>query len=160
MPPVNPNSVPLQLYGNWPGIDDPGKVRVNTAQVRAIANRLEAHLEDLLAADKGLHPPTPGAFGAWDAAKAFYPSARAGHDSLADQHSRILHALMDVIEKLHRVANVYDATEAELERRIAAVDKRLHVVPTADLSGHDTSPATPQRPGRSVANSLNPDGRN
>src|SRR4051794_1645331 len=98
MPPVNTGSVPLHLYGNWPGIDDPGHMRVNTSQIRAIAKRLQSHLEDLLAADQTLELPAQRAFGTWDAAQAFYPSVEAGHNSLAEQHSRVLHALMDMIK--------------------------------------------------------------
>ncbi|GAB3986984.1 hypothetical protein GCM10029978_103860 [Actinoallomurus acanthiterrae] len=159
MPPVNANSVPFQMYNSWPGIDDPGKLRVNTGQIRVAAKRLEGHLEDLLAATEQLKPPEPVAFGQWDAALSFQPSVAAGHQSLAEQHSRVLHALMSTIKKLHRAANVYDANEVDLERRIAAVDKHLSVQPSADLGGHDPSSA-PSKQEPTVPNSLNPDGRN
>ena len=43
-----------------------------------------------------------------------------------------------MIKKLHRSAHMYDAAEAELERRVAAVDKRMHAVPTTDLFQHGT----------------------
>jgi hypothetical protein len=128
---------------------------MNRTQVRALAARLTAHMEDLLSAHEGLKPASRSAYGAWDAAQQFYPSAQAGHETLVDQHSRILHALLDMVKKLHRSAQVYDAAEAELERRVAAVDKRLHAVTTTDLlqHGHSTAP-----PAAAVPNSLNPEG--
>ncbi|MCW2946640.1 MAG: hypothetical protein JWR24_3357 [Actinoallomurus sp.] len=160
MPPVDPGPVPLGAYNNWPGIDAPGHVRVNRTQLRAIARRLETHLEELLSADKDLKPVGQGAFGTWDAAQQFYPSMQAGHATLVDQHSRFLHAVMDMIKKLHRSAQAYDEVEAELERRIAEVDKRLNAVSTTNLGGHDTSSAGSSVPNTTVPNSLNPEGRN
>ncbi|GAB2865097.1 hypothetical protein GCM10027176_78560 [Actinoallomurus bryophytorum] len=156
MPPVDPGPVPLVAYRDWPGLDPSGHIKVDHAQVRAIAARLTAHLEDLLSADEDLKPASSTAYGAWDAAQRFYPSVQDGHATLVDQHSRFLHAMLDMIKKLHRTAQTYDATEAELERRIAAVDKRLQVVPTTDLLQHDSSSAPP---GAAVPNSLNPEGR-
>jgi hypothetical protein len=145
MPPVDPCSVPLGVYGNWPGIDEPGQVRVNRTRLRAIARRLEMHLEAMLSADKDLKPASQAAYGNWDAAQQFYPSVRAGHDALVDQHSRFLHAVMDMIKKLHRTAQAYDEAETDLEHRIREVDKRLNTAPIS------TSFASP--------NSLNPEGR-
>lgn len=158
MPPDDPRGVPRQTYGNWPGIEEPGQIHVSQTRLKAIAKRLQAHLEDLLAADEHLQLPPKAAFGQWDAAQAFFPSVQAGHEALADQHSRVLHSLMDMIKKLHRAAHMYDAAEADLERRIAAVDKRLHVQPSSSLAGHDPSPAR-HAPGTAVPNSLNPDAR-
>jgi hypothetical protein len=156
MPPVDPGPVPLVAYRDWPGLDPSGHIKINRSQVEAVAKRLTAHLEDLLSAHEGLRPASRSAYGTWDAAQQFYPSAHAGHATLVDQHSRVLHALLDMVKKLHRSAQVYDATEAELERRVAAVDKHMHAVTTIDLSqhGHSTAP-----PGATVPNSLNPEGR-
>jgi hypothetical protein len=156
MPPVDPGPVPLVAYRDWPGLDPSGHVKINRTQVEAVAKRLTAHLEDLLSAHEDLKPASQSAYGTWDAAQQFYPSAHAGHATLVDQHSRVLHALLDMVKKLHRSAQVYDATEAELERRVAAVDKHMHAVTTIDLSqhGHSTAP-----PGATVPNSLNPEGR-
>jgi hypothetical protein len=156
MPPVDPGPVPLGPYRDWPGLDPSGHVKMNRAQVRALATRLTAHLEDLLSAHENLKPAGRSAYGAWDAAQQFYPSAQAGHATLVDQHSRVLHALLDMVKKLHRSAQVYDAAEAELERRVAAVDERMHAVTTTDLFQHGRS-STP--PGGAVPNSLNPEGR-
>jgi hypothetical protein len=123
----NPGAVPPGLYGSWPGLDEKsGQVHVDRAKLRKLAERLERHLQEMLVADEKLKPPPPAAYGNWDAAKAFYPSIQAGHETLADQHSRFLHALMDTIKKLHRTAQMSDETEAELERRIASVDQRMH----------------------------------
>jgi hypothetical protein len=163
MPP-DPGPVPLSAYNNWPGIDAPGQVSVDRTQLRAIARRLETHLEELLSADKDLKPASQAAFGNWDAAQRFYPSVQAGHAALVDQHSRFLHAVMDMIKKLHRSAQAYDEAEADLERRIAEVDKRLNAVSTTNLFQHDTSSARPSVPNTSapnttVPNSLNPQGR-
>jgi hypothetical protein len=158
MPP-DPGLVPLSGYNTWPGVDAPGHIRVNRTQLRAIARRLEAHLEELLSADKDLKPASQAAFGNWDAAQRFYPSVQAGHAALVDQHSRFMHALLDMIKKLHRSAQVYDEAEADLERRIAEVDKRLNAVPTTNLFQHDTSSARSPMPDTSVPNSLNPQGR-
>ncbi|GAA0355467.1 hypothetical protein NE235_12150 [Actinoallomurus spadix] len=160
MPPVNANSAPRKTYNDWPGIDDPGRLRVDTSKIRAVAKRLEAHLEDLLNASEHLKLPDLRAFGTWDAALGFQPSVQAGHHALAEQHSRILHALLGEIHKLHQAANVHDANEANLARRIAALDKRLNVAPGGSVISHDPSttsaPPDSQSP---VANSLNPDGR-
>ena len=160
LPPGDQGPVPLRTYSDWPGIDQPGHVRVDRAKLKALATRLERHLEDLLAADGHLRLPDASAFGAWDAAQAFYPSVKTGHDALADQHSRVLHALMDMIKMLHRAAHTYDRTEAALERRIAAIDTRLHVASKNSLAGHDPSTAKTPDTGTTVANSLNPDARN
>jgi hypothetical protein len=122
---------------------------------RCRAKRLTAHLEDLLSAHEDLKPASQSAYGTWDAAQQFYSSAQAGHATLVDQHSRVLHALLHMVKKLHRSAQVYDAAEAELERRVAAVDKRLHAVTTTDLLQHGRSTAPP---GAAVPNSLNPEG--
>jgi hypothetical protein len=67
---------------------------------------------------------------------------------------------MDMIKKLHRSAQAYDEAEADLERRIAEVDKRLNAVSTTNLGGHDTSPAGRPVPNATVPDSLNPEGRN
>ncbi|MGH3377783.1 MAG: hypothetical protein ACRDP6_23920 [Actinoallomurus sp.] len=152
--PVDPELVSLGAYSNWPGIDAPGHLKIDCGQVKAIAARLEAHLEEMLSADKELKPAPPAAYGTWDAAQQFYPSVQAGHNALVEQHSRFLHATMDMIKKLHRSARVYDETEAELERRIAEVDKRLNVTPTKPFQ--TTSSSTPNA---TMPNSLNPEGR-
>jgi hypothetical protein len=156
MPPVDPGPVPLGPYHDWPGLDSSGHVKIDRARVKVLAARLTAHLEDLLSADRHLKPAGQTAYGAWDAAQQLYPSVQAGHATLVDQHSRFLHALLAMIKKLHRSVEVYDATEAELERRIAAVDKRLRAVSTTDLFQHDHSSAPP---GVAIPNSLNPEGR-
>ncbi|GLY73456.1 hypothetical protein [Actinoallomurus iriomotensis] len=156
MPPVDSGPVPLGVYRDWPGLDPSERVTMDRHQVRVIADRLTAHLEDLLSADEHLTPASQAAYGAWDAAQAFYPSAKSGHDTLVDQHSRFLHAVLDMIKKLHASAHIYDATESDLERRIAAVDKRLHAVPTTDLFQHDSSGSPPPT---APPNSLNPDAR-
>ena len=155
MPPVDPGPVPLGPYHDWPGLDSSGHVTIDRARVKALAARLTAHLEDLLTAHEDLKPASQSAYGAWDTAQQFYPSPMAGHETLVDQHSRVLHALLDMVKKLHRSAQVYDATEAELERRVAAVDKRLHAVTTTELLQHGRSTAPP---GAAVPNSLNPEG--
>jgi hypothetical protein len=156
MPPVDPGPVPLSVYGDWPGLDPSDHVTMDRHQVRVLAARLTAHLEDLLSADEHLRPASRAAYGAWDAAQQLYPSARSGHETLVDQHSRFLHALLDMIKKLHRSAHTYDAAEADLERRIAAVDKRLHAVPTSDLFSHSPNAAPPSA---AQPNALNSDGR-
>lgn len=156
MPAVDPGPVPLGPYRDWPGLDSSGHVKLDRTQVRTLANRLTAHLEDLLSAHEDLKPASQSAYGTWDAAQQFYPSAQAGHITLVDQHSRILHALLDMIKKLHRTAHLYDATEAELERRVAAVDKRMHAGTPTELLQHGHSAAPP---GAAVPNSLNPEGR-
>jgi hypothetical protein len=155
MPPVDPGPVPLGPYHDWPGLDSSGHVTIDRARVKALAARLTAHLEDLLTADEHLKPASQSAYGTWDAAQQFHPSAQAGHETLVDQHSRVLHALLDMIKKLHRSAEVYDAAEADLERRVAAVDKHMHAVTTNDLLQHGRSTASP---GAAVPNSLNPEG--
>jgi hypothetical protein len=129
---------------------------MDRTQVRALADRLTAHLEELLSAHQNLKPASQSAYGAWDAAQQFYPSTQAGHATLVDQHSRVLHTLLDMIKKLHRSAHEYDAAEAELQRRVAAVDKHLHAVTTTDLLLHGRSTAPP---GAAVPDSLNPEGR-
>ena len=159
MPPVDPGPVPLGVYNNWPGIHEPGHVKVNRTQLRAIARRLETYLEEMLSADKDLRPAPPAAYGDWDAARQFQPSVQAGHDALMDQHSRFLHAMMDMIKKLHRSAQAYDEAEAELEQRIAEVDKRMNVAPTIDLYQHGPASATSSKPSTVVPNSLSPEGR-
>ncbi|GAA4486066.1 hypothetical protein GCM10023191_011610 [Actinoallomurus oryzae] len=156
MSPVDQGPVPLGPYREWPGLDASAHAKMDRHQVRAIAERLTSHLEDMLTVDEHLKPASKAAYGAWDAAQAFYPSVQSGHDTLVDQHSRFLHAVLDMIKKLHASAHMYDATEADLERRIAAVDKRLHAVPTTDLFQHG-SPASP--PPTASPNSLNPDAR-
>jgi undecaprenyl pyrophosphate synthase len=144
MPPVDPRSVPLTAYGSWPGIDTPGRVRMNRTQLTTLARRLEAHLEEMLSADEDLQNAQvkPEAYGNWDAARALYPSIQTGHTALADQHSRVLHAVLDLIKNLHRSARIYDDSESDLERRIAEVDRRLNVGNLGDT----------------VPNSLNPQG--
>lgn len=154
MPPVDPYGVPLNVYGNWPGIDSPGQVRVNRTQLRAIARRLEHHLDEILTAHEDLKPAAAATYGRWDAAQDFYGSVKEGHETLVDQHSRFLHAVMDIIKKLHRSAQTYDDAESELERRIAQVDKRLNAVTTSERGGHGPSHSHPWRP--PAANSLNP----
>jgi hypothetical protein len=156
MPPVDPGPVPLSAYRDWPGLDPSGSITMDRHQVKVLATRLTRHLDDLLSADEHLSPASRAAYGAWDAAQQFYPSARSGHETLVDQHSRFLHALLDMIKKLHRSAQTYDAAEAELERRIAAVDKRLHAVPTSDLFHHSPDPSSPPA---APPDALNPDGR-
>jgi hypothetical protein len=157
MPPVDPRSVPLIAYGSWPGIDTPGRVRMNRTQLTAIARRLEAHLDEMLSADEDLQAAQvrPEDYGRWDAARALYPSIQTGHAALADQHSRFLHAILDLIKNLHRSARIYDESESELESRIAAVDRRLNVTPTSSLGGH----GPPYVPQTTPPNSLSPQGR-
>jgi hypothetical protein len=127
MPTDDPGPVPTGAYGGWPGIDEKsGQVYMDREKLKKLAVRLEHHLEDLLSAHQKLEPAPPAAYGKWDAAQAFYPSVQEGHRTLADQHGRFLHALMDMIKKLHRTAQASEDTEAELERRIASVDRRMH----------------------------------
>ena len=159
MPPVGPEQVPLTAYNSWPGIDSPGHVKIDRTQVKAIAARLEAHLEEMLAADKDLRPASSAAYGQWDAAQRFYPSVQAGHATLVDQHSRFLHAVMDMIKKLHRSAQMYDEAEADLERRIAEVDKRMNAVTTTNLGSHGPPSGRTADPSSVMPNSLNPEGR-
>jgi hypothetical protein len=112
----------------------------------------------MLPADKDLKPAPKAAYGSWDAAQQFYPSVQAGHAALIDQHSRFLHAVMDIVKKLHGTARAYDEAEAELERRIAAVDRRLNAATTSNL--YQLGPASaPPPPPRNVSNALNPEGR-
>ena len=152
MPPVDPFGVPSKVYWSWPGIESPGQVRVHRTQLKAVARRLERHLEEILSAHEDLRPAGSGAYGQWDAAQQFYSSVSEGHETLLDQHSRFLHAVMDIIKKLNRSAEMYDETESELERRIAAVDRDSHVDPSIERGGHG-----PARPWKSPApNSLNP----
>ena len=158
MPPVGPEQVPLTAYNNWPGIDARGHVKIDRARVRAIAARLEAHLEEMLSADKELRPTSQAAYGQWDAAQQLYRSVQTGHNALVDQHSRFLHATMEMIKKLHASAAAYDEAESELERKIAAVDKRLHVVPSNTIDSHSNRPPAPAHD-TTVPNSLNPEGR-
>lgn len=157
MPPVDAYGVPLDVYGNWPGIDSPGHVRVDRTQLRALARRLEHHLDEILSAHEDLKPAAPGAYGHWDAAQDFYGSVKEGHETLLDQHSRFLHAVMDMIKKLHRSAQMYDEAEAELERRIAEVDKHLNVQTTSERGDFGSSRGHPAKP--PAANALNPDRR-
>jgi hypothetical protein len=111
-------------YSNWPGVDEtPGEVHLDRAKLRTLAKRLEAHLDELLSA-KVVHAP-PEAYGGWNAARTLYPSIHTGERNLADQHRRVLHALMEMIKKLHRTAQMSEDTEAELERRIANVSKGI-----------------------------------
>lgn len=118
--------VPSGAYTSWP-VEDAGRGRsMDRAKLVTLAKRLESHLDDLLTADEKLLPGTPAAYGSWDAATAYYSSVQIGHLALIEQHSRVLHALMDMIKKLHRTAQVNDETEAELERRIATIDRRKH----------------------------------
>lgn len=144
MPPVDPRSVPPGAYGNWPGLNQTGRLRVDRARLRAIAKRLESDLEDLLDATKDLHQAsgTPdAAYGTWDAAQNLVPSIVKGRAVLADQHSAFLSEALNTIKMLRRTAQVYDDVEAELERRVAAVraqldgpsgSKRTTSPPTAD----------------------------
>jgi hypothetical protein len=124
MPPVDPGSTPITTYDSWPGIDSATQVRVHRDKLRAIADRLEAHLNELLKADAHLLAGgrlQPAAFGGWDAAKALAPSHRTGHDALVEQHTRFLSATLDIIKKLRQTAHVYDEHEAVLEARIREV---------------------------------------
>jgi hypothetical protein len=156
MPAVDPGPVPLGAYRNWPGLDASGHIEIDRTQVRAVASRLTAHLEDMLSADKDLRPADAAAYGNWDAAGQFYPSVQAGHATLMDHHSRFMHAVMDMIKKLHVSAQAYDDAESELERRIAAVDKRLKDLPATNLFQHGTSSPVPKT---AAPDSLNPEGR-
>lgn len=122
MPTDDPGPVSSGAYSSWPGLEvTSGHVHVDRVKLRILARRLEAHLEELLSAE--LAPAPQDAYGKWDAARNLYPSIHAGHQSLADQHARVLHALMDMIKKLHRTAQMSEDTEGELERRIANVSK-------------------------------------
>lgn len=156
MPPVDPGPVPLGAYRNWPGLDPAGHVEIDRIRVRAIASRLTSHLEEMLSADKDLRSAPQAAYGNWDAAQQLYPSVHAGHAALVDQHSRFMHVVLDMIKKLRISAHAYDDAEAELERRIAAVDKRLKDVSTTNLFQHGPPSITPKT---AVPNSLNPEGR-
>jgi hypothetical protein len=122
MPTDDPGPVSPGAYSSWPGLEaTSGQVHVDRAKLRTLARRLESHLEELLSA-KVVSAPED-AYGKWDAARNLYPSIHTGHQNLADQHTRVLHALMDMIKKLHRTAQMSEDTEAELERRIANVSK-------------------------------------
>lgn len=137
---------PLHVYANWPGIDSPGQVMVDRTRLKAVARRLEHHLDEILSAHEDLQPAGPRAYGQWDAAQDFYASVKEGHETLLDQHSRFLHAVMDMIKKLHRSAQIYDEVGFDLERRIAAVDRRLNVATTGDLGGRSPSGVRPSPP--------------
>lgn len=124
MPPSNP--VPRGPYLNWPGIDEkPGEVHIDRAKLQKLAARLQNHVEELLAVQP--NPVVPGSFGSWDAAMAFYQSFETGHNALVDQHGRVLLALMDMIKKLNQTAKAYDATEADLARRIAGIEHQIGI---------------------------------
>ncbi|MGI5323077.1 hypothetical protein [Actinomadura nitritigenes] len=155
MPPVDPRSVPPGAYGNWPGLHQTGELRVDRARLRAIAKRLESDLEELLDATKDLHQAssTPDtAYGTWDAAKALVPSVRRGHSVLVDQHSAFLFEALRTIKMLRRTAQAYDDAEAELERRVAAVQRRLQQDQTD--SGSPREPSPPAASPRSGPGSL------
>lgn len=124
MPTDNPGPVSPRAYSDWPGRHPKsGEVHLDREKLRALARRLEVHLEELLAAS--VVPAPREAYGRWDAAKNFYSSIHTGQQNLADQHRRVLHALMEMIKKLHRTAQMSQDTEAELERRIASVSKGI-----------------------------------
>ncbi|GAA0217552.1 hypothetical protein GCM10009527_012060 [Actinomadura nitritigenes] len=145
MPPVDPRSVPPGAYGNWPGLNQTGGLRVDRARLRAIAKRLESDLEELLEATKDLHQAngTPdAAYGTWDAATSLVPSIVRGRAVLADQHGRFLFEALNTIKLLRRTAQSYDDAESELRRRVAAIEKQLREAPWAS-----STPREPTKPG-------------
>ncbi|KAB2370790.1 hypothetical protein [Actinomadura montaniterrae] len=152
---MDPRSVPPGAYGTWPGLNQTGELRVDRTRLRAIAQRLESDLEELLEATKDLQRAvgTPDtAYGTWDAARALVPSIRRGHSVLADQHSAFLFEALRTIKLLRRTAQTYDDAEAELERRIAAVQRQLQQTQTD--SGSPRKPSPPTAPPRSGPGSL------
>ncbi|MFB4303745.1 hypothetical protein [Actinomadura sp. NTSP31] len=154
MPPVDPRSVPPGAYGNWPGLNQTGDLRVDRARLRAIAKRLESDLEEIIEASKELQraDADDAAYGTWDAAKALVPSIRRGHSVLADQHSAFLFEALRTIKMLRRTAQAYDDAEAELERRVAVVQRQLQQAQTD--SGSPGKPPSPVASPRSGPGSL------
>ena len=111
------------------------------------------------AAHEDLRTGAPATDGVLDAARDFYPSVEEGHKTLIDQHSRFLHAVMDMIKKIHRSAQMYDETESELERRIAEVDKHLRATESPAVLGEHGPLRGSSFASSSLKNALNPDGR-
>jgi hypothetical protein len=146
MPPVDPRSVPPGAYGTWPGLNQTGELRVDRTRLRAIAQRLESDLEELLEATKDLQRAvgTPdAAYGTWDAAQSLVPSVVKCRSVLTDQHGAFLAEALNTIKLLRRTAQVYDDAESELERRVAAVRIQLENTPDPTAPRTTDSP----RPG-------------
>ncbi|MBO2456597.1 hypothetical protein [Actinomadura violacea] len=146
MPPVDPRSVPPGAYGNWPGLNQTGALRVDRARLRAIAKRLESDLEELLDATNDLQHAAGTdlkAYGTWDAAQALVPSITRGRAVLTDQHSAFLTEALNTIKLLRRTAQSYDDVEAELERRVRTITRQLDAAPTTPSTPASGSP----RPG-------------
>ncbi|MBD2896915.1 WXG100 family type VII secretion target [Actinomadura nitritigenes] len=146
MPPVDPRSVPPGAYGNWPGLNQTGRLRVDRARLRAIAKRLESDLEEIIQATEDLQRAvgTPhAAYGTWDAAQNLVPSIVKCRAVLTEQHGAFLAEALNTIKLLRRTAQVYDDAESELERRVAAVRIKLENTPDPTAPRTTDSP----RPG-------------
>jgi hypothetical protein len=143
MPPVDPRQVPPGAWGNWPGLHQTGRLRVDRARLRAIAKRLESDLEEIIEATEDLQRANDtdlSAYGTWDAAQALVPSVTKGRAVLTNQHGAFLADALSTIKMLRRTAQMYDDVEAELERRIAVIRRRLDAASGAP-SAHSV-PAT------------------
>ncbi|WP_344278686.1 hypothetical protein [Actinomadura napierensis] len=143
---MDPRSVPPGAYGNWPGLNQTGELRVDRARLRAIAKRLESDLEEIIEATEDLQRANSmpdQAYGTWDAARNLVSSIVKGRSVLAEQHDAFLVDALQAIKMLRRTAQVYDDVESELERRVMAVRMELENAP---VPSSDPSPRATDHP--------------
>ncbi|RFU42219.1 hypothetical protein DZF91_07675 [Actinomadura logoneensis] len=124
-----PNTNPQD---NWKGLASNGADVVHQ-DLRPLARKLEGYLETMVDSATA-HLTTAGsvpasAYGQWDAATGLAGTVTTTHRGITAQHISFVHALRDMVHRLHVTMNVYDEHEQIIDAKINRLDQLLKAAP-------------------------------
>ncbi|MFC5187278.1 hypothetical protein [Actinomadura harenae] len=124
-----PNTNPQD---NWKGLASSGTDVVHQ-DLRPLARKLEGYLETMVDSATA-HLTTAGsvpsaAYGRWDAAAGLASTVAVTHQGITKQHIAFVHALRDMVHKLHATMQVYDEHEQIIDAKIQRLDQLLKTSP-------------------------------
>ncbi|MCP2337498.1 hypothetical protein [Actinomadura rupiterrae] len=124
-----PNTNPQD---NWKGLASAGQDIIHQ-DLRPLAKKLEGYLEvmvDSATAHLSTARAIPAAaYGQWDAAVGLAGNVATAHRGITAQHVAFVHALRDMVRKLHASMQVYDEHEQIIDAKIKRLDQLLKAAP-------------------------------